>query len=415
MIKDFILKREKLNKNSNARNKRAFFIGYNKNGDIMNFYKKALEIKDEIIAHRRFLHENAEMGLNMPKAVNYISRELNKIGLIPQKCGGGVTATLGEGKPLLLLRADMDALPMIEESGLPFASKTQCAHTCGHDFHTAFLLGTAKLLKEREKELKGRIKLVFQPSEEDLKGCQNMIDNGLFNEIPDFALSFHVGAGQIPVGTVMYNSDSIMMYSADRFEIRISGKGGHGAIPNLNADPIKTAVEIYSAFKNLAEKENVLITIGKFQGGDTDNVIPDIAVLGGSLRTDSKEKQKLISDRMKKTAEHIAKENKCSIDFVINASVPPLVCNRKFTEKVIRFLRDLDIENYKEIPDINVTASDDFSLITDKIPSAYIYLACGFLDERGKFTAHNPKVLFNEDVCPVGVAAFAHCAYKLLK
>ncbi len=415
MIKDFILKREKLNKNSNARNKRAFFIGYNKNGDIMNFYKKALELKDETIAHRRFLHENAEVGLNMPKAVNYVCEELRSIGLNPKKCGGGVIATLGDGKPLLLLRADMDALPMKEESGLSFASKTACAHTCGHDFHTAFLLSAAKILKAAEDKLRGRIKLVFQPSEEDLKGCQNMMDNGLFNEIPDFALSFHVGAGQIPVGTVMYNSDSIMMYSADRFEIRISGKGGHGAIPNLNADPIKTAVGIYSAFKNLAEKENALITIGKFQGGDTDNVIPDIAVLGGSLRTDSKEKQKLISDKMKEMAEHIAKENKCSIDFVINASVPPLVCNNEFAERVIGLLRELNMENYKEISDIKVTASDDFSLITDKIPGAYIYLACGFEDERGKFTAHNPRVLFNEDVCPIGVAAFAHCAYELLK
>ena len=384
-------------------------------GDIMNFYKKALEIKDEIIAHRRFLHENAEMGLNMPKAVNYILRELNKIGLIPQKCGGGVTATLGEGKPLLLLRADMDALPMNEESGLSFASKTQCAHTCGHDFHTAFLLGAAKLLKEREKELTGRIKLMFQPSEENLKGCQNMLLNGLLDEAPDFALSFHVGAGQIPVGTVMYNSNSVMMYSADRFEIRIHGKGGHGAIPSLNADPVKTAVEIYAALKILAEKENVLITICKFIGGDTDNIIPDTATLGGSLRTDSKDKQEQILWEMKEIAEEISTKNQCALNWILNASVPPLVCNRKFTEKVIGFLRDLDIENYKEIPDINVTASDDFSLITDKIPSAYIYLACGFLDERGKFTAHNPRVLFNEDVCPVGVAAFAHCAYKLLK
>ncbi len=386
-------------------------------GDIiMYFYKKALEIKNQTIAHRRFLHENAEGGINMPKSVNYVSKELEKIGLTPQKCGGGVTATFGEGKPLLLLRADMDALPMKEESGLLFASKTSCAHTCGHDFHTAFLLSAAKLLKEREKNLKGRIMLMFQPSEENLEGCRNMLDNGLLDGgIPDFALSFHVGAGKIPVGTVMYNSNSVMMYSADRFEIKINGKGGHGAIPNLNADPIKTAVEIYTCFKNLAEKENILITIGKFVGGDTDNIIPDTAALGGSLRTDSKDKREGILEKMKKMARKIAQENQCTIDFTINTSVPPLVCNKKFTERIIGLLKELNIENYNEIPDINVTASDDFSIITDKIPAAYIYLACGFSDERGNYTAHNPRVLFNEDVCPIGVAAFAHCAYELLK
>ena len=352
----------------------------------------------------------------MPKAVEYVCKELIKIGLKPEKCGGGVTATLGKGERLLLLRADMDALPMKEESGLSFASKTAAAHTCGHDFHTAFLLSAAKLLKKEENKLNGRIKLMFQPAEENLTGCKNMIDSGLLDrETPDFALSFHVGAGKIPIGTIMYNSNSVMMYGADRFEIKINGKGGHGAIPNLNADPIKTAVEIYTAFKILAEKENVLITIGKFMGGDTDNIIPDTATLGGSLRTDSKEKQKYILGKLKEIVNKKTQENKCAAEVILNASVPPLVCNKEFTERVVGFIRKLNIENHKEIPDITVTASDDFSLITDKIPSAYIYLACGFDDERGEYTAHNPKVLFNEDVCPLGVAAFCKCAYELLK
>ena len=349
----------------------------------MNFYEKALKIKDETIKHRRFLHENAESGLNMPMAVNYVCEELKRIGLNPQKCGGGVTATLGNGKPILLLRADMDALPMEEKSGVPFSSKTSCAHTCGHDFHTAFLLSAAKLLKESEDCIKGRIKFMFQPAEENLKGCQNMLDNGLLDEMPDMALAFHVGAGKMPVGTLMYNSNSVMMYGAYRFEIKIVGTGGHGAMPNLNADPIKTAVEVYSCLKNLAEEENVLITIGKFMGGDTDNIIPDTATLGGSLRTDNKAKQEELLEKIKLQSSKIAEQNKCSIEFLLNASVPPLICDSNFTEKVVGFLRELNIENYNEIPDINVTASDDFSLITDKIPSAYIYIACGFSDERG--------------------------------
>ena len=150
-------------------------------------------------------------------------------------------------------------------------------------------------------------------------------------------------------------------------------------------------------------------------GGDTDNIIPDTASLGGSLRTDSKEKQEGVLEKIKLQSLRIAEQNKCSIEFTLNASVPPLVCDKKFTERIIGFLKELNIENYKEISDIKVTASDDFSLITYKIPSAYIYLACGFSDERGNYTAHNPKVLFNEDVCPIGAAAFAYCASQILK
>lgn len=381
----------------------------------MEFYKRAIELKEETIKHRRFLHQNAESGLNMPKAVLYVTEELKKIGIKSKKCGAGVVAELGNGNPVLLLRADMDALPMKEESGLEFASKTNCAHTCGHDLHTAMLLTAAKMLKETESELKGTVRFVFQPSEENLTGCKNMIENGLFEKcLPDFSLAFHVGAGKIPVGAIMYNSDSVMMYSADRFKITVFGKGGHGAMPKLNSNPIKVVVDIYKAFEELTT-ENTLITIGRFLGGDTDNIIPDKTEIGGSLRTEQKEKRDIILKEMKKRAENIARENGCSIDFTINASVPPLVCDKKFTQTVVSYIRELNIPEFKEITDVKVTASDDFAIITDKVPSAYIYLASGFSDERGEYTAHNPKVMFNEDVCPIGAAAFCKSAYELLK
>lgn len=383
----------------------------------MDFLKKAYELKSETVKHRRFLHENAEAGLDMSLAVKYICEELKKMDLKPSLCGKGVVATIGKGSPVLLLRADMDALPMKEESGLKFSSKTAFAHTCGHDFHAAMLLTAAKMLKEEEDELRGTVKLMFQPAEESLEGARNMIDNGLFNEsAPDFALSFHTGAGKIPVGTIMYNEGFVMMYSADRFEIKVKGRGGHGAIPHLNADPIKTAVNIYKAFEDICENEkDILITIGKFKGGDTDNIIPNDAKIGGSLRTDDKEKRNRVLEDIKNAAEDIAKENKCKVEFILNATVPPLICNRDFTRKVVSYIRELKIPEFKEIPDIKVTASDDFALITDKIPSAYIYLAAGFEDQRGEYTAHHPSVQFNEDVCPIGAACFAYCASKLLK
>ncbi len=383
----------------------------------MDFLKKAYELKGETVKHRRFFHENAEAGLDEPKTEGYIFEELERIGLTPSLCGKGVVATIGKGSPVGLLRADMDALPMKEESELEFASKTNCAHTCGHDFHAAMLLTAAKILKLVENNLKGTVKFMFEPAEETLEGARNMLDSGLFNEpTPDFALSFHTGAGKIPVGTIMYNEDSVMMYSADRFEIRVKGRGGHGAIPHLNADPIKTAVNIYKALEEICENEkDILITIGKFKGGDTDNIIPNEAKIGGTLRTDNKENRSRILRDIKNAAENIAKENKCTVEFIINATVPPLICNRDFTRKVVSYIRELNIPEFKEIPNIKATASDDFALITDKISSAYIYLACGFEDQRGEYTAHHPKVQFNEDVLPIGAACFAYCASKLLK
>lgn len=394
--------------------KKGVFYWHNNIGDYMEFYKRAIELKEETIKHRRFLHKNAESGLNMPIAVSYLTEELTKIGLPPKRCGEGVVAELGKGRPIILLRADMDALPMKEESELEFASKTNCAHTCGHDLHTAMLLTAAKMLKETEQKLKGTVRFMFQPSEENLTGCKNMIENGLFEKcLPDFSLAFHVGAGKIPVGAIMYNSDSVMMYGADRFKITVFGKGGHGAMPNLNSNPIKVAVDIYKAFEELTT-ENTLITIGRFLGGDTDNIIPDKTEIGGSLRTEQKEKRDIILQEMKKRAENIASKNGCSIDFTLNASVPPLVCDKKFTQTVVSYIRELNIPEFKEITDVKVTASDDFAIITDKVPSAYIYLASGFSDERGEYTAHNPKVMFNEDVCPIGAASYAYCAKRLL-
>lgn len=150
----------------------------------MDFYKRALELREETTAHRRHLHENAEIGVHLPKATAYVTEQLSAMGLSPRACGEGVTAALGSGGRTLLLRADMDALPMREESGLPFACPTgAAAHCCGHDLHAAMLLTAAKLLKEREGELKGTVRLMFQTGEEIFKGAENMIENGKFPEM----------------------------------------------------------------------------------------------------------------------------------------------------------------------------------------------------------------------------------------
>ena len=214
----------------------------------MDFYERALELREETTAYRRHLHENAEVGVHLPKAAAYVKEQLSTMGLSPRVCGEGITATLGRGGRTLLLRADMDALPMREESGLPFACTTGgAAHCCGHDLHTAMLLTAAKLLKEREGELKGTVRLMFQTGEEVFKGAENMIENGILEDPkPDAALAFHVGAGKMPVGLYMYNdTGAAMMSSMDGFKITVRGRGAHGAYPHNAIDPIHLFTRVF--------------------------------------------------------------------------------------------------------------------------------------------------------------------------
>lgn len=388
----------------------------------MDFYKRALELNDETIAHRRFFHKNAETGLNTPVAVDYIMKNLTESGLEPQKCGYGVTALLGKGEKTLLLRADMDALPMPEESGEEFACPTgKQAHTCGHDFHAAMLLTAAKILKENEDKLCGKVKFMFQPAEETFEGSNNMIENGILeNPKPDAALAFHVAPGKLPIGLFMYNCGGIMMSSVDGFRITITGKGGHGAYPNLTLDPIHTAVQIYTALEGLIARnsnpeKNCVLTIGKFQSGNAANIIPDTAELEGTLRTNDTHERELLVGKIREVANGIAEINGTKAKIKSLSQVPPLVCDRKFTEQIAAFMQEMDIPEITPYPDMQANASEDFAIIAEKIPSAFIYLSAGFHDERGAYSAHNPKVRFNEEVCPIGASALAYCAVRWLE
>lgn len=388
----------------------------------MDFYKRALELIDETISHRRFFHKNAETGLNMPVAVEYVMKKLTEYGLNPQKCGYGVTALLGKGEKTLLLRADMDALPMSEESGEEFACPTgKQAHACGHDFHAAMLLTAAKILKENEDKLCGKVKLMFQPAEETFEGSKNMIENGILeNPKPDAALAFHVAPGKLPIGLFMYNSGGVMMSSVDGFRITVTGKGGHGAYPNLTVDPIHTAVQIYSALEGLIARnsnpeKNCVLTVGKFQGGNAANIIPDTAVLEGTLRTNDKHEREMLVRKISEIANGIAEINGAKAEVTPLSQVPPLICDSKFTEQIAGFMQEMDIPGMTPYPNMQANASEDFAVIAEKIPSAFIYLSAGFPDERGDYSAHNPKVRFNEAVCPIGAAAFAYCAVRWLE
>jgi len=388
----------------------------------MDIYKRALGLTDEIISHRRYIHQNAEVGKRLPKTSAYVAEFLDSLGIGWKQCGCGITATVGEGYNTVLLRADMDALPMKEESGETFSSSSDCAaHTCGHDLHCAMLLGATRILSEIKNELCGTVKLMFQPAEEPLTGCFDMISSGLLRgPAPSAAFAVHVGAGKLIPGVFMYNADSVMMLSADTFRIDITGHGGHAAYPHMTVDPLRIACNIYSFLESLTAGEcdpasRAFVTVGMLNGGNVGNVIPDTACIEGSVRTDSAKEREKLKLRIAECSKAIAEMLGGSARVSFKAGVPPMICDKDLTEKAISYMQELSVPWRKAISGISVSASDDFALIAEKIPSAYIYLSAGFDDRRGDCLAHDPRVRFNEDVCPVGAAVYAQLAVRYLE
>ena len=387
----------------------------------MNLYDRSLELNEETVVHRRYFHTNAEPGLNTPKACAYLLQKLKEYGLSPTPCGHGVTATVGSGSPCLLLRADMDALPMPEESGEPFACPTGTeAHACGHDFHAAMLLTAAKLLKERESDLKGTVKFMFQPAEETFEGAVDMLKGGILeNPRVDAAMALHVTSGQMPLGLYMYNAGSAMMASVDGFRITLRGKGSHGAYPQNSIDPINIAVHVYLALEALIAREAdpskmCVLTVGRFQAGTAPNIIPEEAVLEGTLRTNDKANRELLVRRIREVAEGTAQVYGGKAELEVLSAVPPLVCDKALTEEMAGYVSAL-IPNAVAYPGVTASASEDFAVIAEKVPSVFMHISAGFPDERGQYPLHNPKVQFNEGALPIGAAIYADCAVRWLE
>ncbi len=387
----------------------------------MDYFERAQACVQELQENRRYFHTHAEAGLHTPKAKAYVMEKLREYGLKPRECGEGVTATVGKGGKVLLLRADMDALPMAEESGLPFACPTgEQAHTCGHDFHAAMLLTAAKLLKEDEASLQGTVKFMFQPAEETFEGSRNMIEHGILDDPkPDAALAYHVSPGKLPIGTYLYNDSGAMMFSVDTFTIQIQGKGSHGAYPHLSIDPINIGAHIYLALQELIARESdpndaCLLTVGQFTAGSAANIIPDTAVLKGSLRTNKQAAREKLVRRLREVSEATAAVYGGTAQVEFTCSVPTLACDKALTQAIVGYMNELPIPNAVGYSGISASASEDFSLIAQRIPSTFMYLSAGFADARGDYPAHNPKVQFNEEVLPIGAAYLAHCAARWL-
>lgn len=388
----------------------------------MDYLKRSEELFEETVENRRHLHQTPELGLELPETTAFIMGKLTEMGYDPKPCGGGVVACVGKpGGKTVLLRGDVDALPMKEESGLPFASQRENAHTCGHDIHGAMLLTAAKMLKENEASLKGTVKLMFQPGEETFTGAKAMIADGVLeNPKPDAALGYHVGSGSAPVGLFIYNRESTLQNSSDNFRIDIQGKGGHGASPNECIDPVNIAAHIILALESVIAREvkstqASVLTIGKVVAGNAGNIIPDTAELYGTLRCDSKEEREFLLRRLDEVVEMTAKTYRGSAKVTIVAGTPPLICDPQMVDDFVSYMKELDVPGQCEYNGMHVMSSDDMAMVLSEIPGAYMFLSAGFTDGRETYNQHHPKVEFNEEVMKSGAAYLAHCATRWLE
>ena len=397
--------------------------------------QKAQEFEDRIVQERRTLHRNPETGFDLDNTLAFVKKELKDMGIEPADCGrAGVTALLGGKKPgkVFLLRADMDALPIREETGLEFASQNGAMHACGHDMHTAMLLGAARLLKTFEEEIEGTVKLMFQPAEEIFEGAGDMIRAGLLNDPPvDAALMIHVMAGMpFPAGTVIVSAPGVSAPAADYFEIRVQGKGCHGSMPNTGVDPLTAAAHILIGLqaihaRELAMGERAVLTIGTMHAGTAANVIADSVTMGGSLRTFDEQTRTFLKERMTEIAQSTARAFRAQASVTFGSGCPTLRNDAALAAFMETCLCEL-LGEERALSAARLSAagsqggsrpagSEDFAHVSQEVPSIMLALAAGQPEKGYCHPQHHPMVKFDESVLPTGSAVYAYAALRWLQ
>ena len=386
--------------------------------------EQAQSIKNNIIEYRRVIHENPEVGDNLPKTKAYVMEKLREFGYEPKEiCESGIVATIEGSKPgkTFLLRADMDALPMSEETTYEFKSTNGNMHSCGHDMHTAMLLGAAQILKQNQDQIEGTVKLVFQPDEEGFTGAKKMIKAGVLqNPNVDAALAMHVNSGTPSNLVVAGKGTSIG--GCFRFRIVVKGTGCHGAMPETGVDPINIAHHIYSALQTILVREipatkPAVITIGKFVAGDAPNIIPGEAIMEGTLRYLDKEMGDFMIERMNEIVTSTAKTLRGEAELIELSSVPPLTNDNELLGEVTEYVKDIVGQQGVFVFEGGGMGSEDFASYSYEVPSLYLILGAGSTQENELYGVpmHNPKVVFNEDILPIGAAIHAYSAISWLK
>ena len=380
------------------------------------------EIRDsfgeDIVALRREIHREPELGFDTKRTAEKVLNALDGLPLEMETgvAENGVVATLkGEGDgPMVALRADMDALPIQEETGLPFASEEDGKmHACGHDGHTSMLVGAARALSQdhlRER-LNGSVKFVFQPAEEGGGGGRVMVEEGVAEDVSSiFAL--HLWPG-LPFGKAATKAGPIMA-AADAFEITVKGSGGHGAMPHLTTDAVTIAAQIVTALQTVVSREvnpvePAVLTVGEIEAGFAFNIIPETARLGGTVRTLDADLREKIPERMEELARGVARGMRGDIELDYRFSYPVTQNDADAAELALGVIGELFGEENAVKLDHSSMGAEDFAFFLEKVPGAFIWLGVG--DVSG---LHTPKFAFDEEILPQGSALLAALALESL-
>jgi hippurate hydrolase len=391
-------------------------------------YDEAVAIAGELTELRRAIHADPEIGLELPRTQRKV---LDSLAGLPLEISLGaglssITAVLRGARPgkTVLLRGDMDALPVTERSGVPYASTVAGAmHACGHDLHTAMLAGAAKLLSARQQELAGDIIFMFQPGEEGPGGARIMLAEGVLDaagDRPVAAYALHVASGLLPCGLVASRPGTILA-AADTLHVTVHGRGGHGAQPHLAADPVPVACEIVLALQTVITRQfdafdPVVVTVGTFHAGTADNVIPDDAHFVATIRSFSPQARAAIAQAAPRLARDIATAHGLTATAEFVDGYPVTVNNPaelEFAEQTVAEV--LGNGRYVAAPN-PLTGSEDFSYVLEQVPGAFLMLgACPADTDAGTAPFnHSAEAVFDDTVLPAGTALYAELALRRL-
>ncbi len=380
----------------------------------------ASEVREDVVAWRRYLHAHPETSFNEHETAAYVYRQLSSFGLSPyHPTPTSVVASIRGAQPgrCLAIRADMDALPITEETGLPFASQNPGAmHACGHDGHTAMLLGAAKVLTAMRDDLQGEIRLLFQHAEELFPGgAQQMVDAGVLDGV-DMVIGTHLwlplDAGRIGV------SAGPLTAAPDTFAIEISGRGGHAAQPHLTVDPVPVAAQVILALQQLVSRETdplhpAVLSVTQVHGGTADNVIPEKVTLGGTVRTFDEEARKLFERRIGEVADAICSAFGATSSHSYQRGYRPIRNDPAVSAALAAALRQVVGEDAVEeaVPSM---VGEDFSAYQERVPGCFFFLGARNAAKGIIYPHHHARFTIDEDVLETGVAAFVGAALHML-
>jgi amidohydrolase len=390
---------------------------------MVNFISEAQDLFEYTQTLRRDFHSHPELGFHEVRTAGIVSQELQSLGLEVHTgiAGTGVVALLEGAKPgpVVLVRADMDALPIVEQTGAVYASQNPgVMHACGHDGHTAILLTVAKMLLKHRNELSGTVKFMFQPAEEGMGGAEKMIEGGVLeNPKVDVALGLHLW-NERPVGWIGIPNGPAMA-GAEIFKIKVVGKGGHGAAPHLTADPVLAAAQIICALqgivsRNVAPLQTAVVSVCTIHGGETFNVIPSIVELTGTIRTYEPEVRERVLQRFEETVHDAAKAMGCEAEIDLQCLTPATINQAKTAGMVQAVARQFFPQANIDPANYITMGSEDFAFILEKVPGCFFFIGSANLEKGLDASHHHPKFDFDEIVLPHASALMSAAVFSLL-